>query len=97
MSSEAVALIRRTIADLESQKKQLPPLGVPTFPSPLMQVLMGKPETPEEVAKLVCFLLSEDAAYINGESIMIDGGSTLHSFPKWFSLDYSKENHQEWT
>ena len=52
MSSEAVALIRRTIADLESQKKQLPPLGVPTFPSPLMQVLMGKPETPEEVAKL---------------------------------------------
>ena len=52
MSSEAVALIRRTIADLESQKKQLPPLGVTTFPSPLMQVLMGKPETPEEVAKL---------------------------------------------
>jgi NAD(P)-dependent dehydrogenase (short-subunit alcohol dehydrogenase family) len=58
---------------------------------------VGRWGQPEEVAKLVCFLLSEDAAYINGESIMIDGGSTLHSFPKWFSLDYSKENHQEWT
>ncbi len=52
MNSEVVALIRRTIADLESQKKQLPPLGAPTFPSPLMQVLIGKPEIPEEVAKL---------------------------------------------
>ena len=52
MSSEAVELIRRTIADLESQNKQAPPIRLPAFPSPLMQVLMGKPETSEEVAKL---------------------------------------------
>ena len=68
MSSEAVALIRRTIADLESQKKQSPPLSLPAFPSPLMQVLMGKPETPEEVAKLKDALryLSSDTCRGNG-------------------------------
>ena len=30
--------------------------------------------TPEEVGDLVAFLCSERAAYINGESIAIDGG-----------------------
>ncbi|WP_133272686.1 glucose 1-dehydrogenase [Hymenobacter radiodurans] len=31
---------------------------------------------PEEVAKVVAFLLSEDAAYINGQTIAIDGGES---------------------
>ena len=31
--------------------------------------------TPEEVAKLVCFLASDDAAWITGSAYMIDGGS----------------------
>lgn len=34
----------------------------------------GRPGTPEEVAKAVAFLLSEDAAYITGESLLVDGG-----------------------
>lgn len=32
--------------------------------------------TPEEIAKLAAFLLSEDAAYINGECVTMDGGSS---------------------
>jgi len=52
MSSDAVALIKRTITDLELHNKQAPPINLPAFPSPLMQVLMGKPETPDEVTKL---------------------------------------------
>ncbi len=36
---------------------------------------------PEEVAKLVIFLLSEDCSYVNGQTIAIDGGqSTSYGF-----------------
>jgi NAD(P)-dependent dehydrogenase (short-subunit alcohol dehydrogenase family) len=31
---------------------------------------------PEEVAKLVCFLASDSASFINGASYMVDGGAT---------------------
>lgn len=34
----------------------------------------GRAGTPDEVAALVCFLCSDDAAYINGQVIGVDGG-----------------------
>jgi hypothetical protein len=52
MSSNAVALIKRTLADLETHNEQAPSLSLPAFPSPLMPVLMRKPESSEDVAKL---------------------------------------------
>jgi 3-oxoacyl-[acyl-carrier protein] reductase len=51
---------------------------------------------PKDVAKLVTFLLSDDAGYINGEDIMIDGGSTLGGAPRWYSLDYTKSHETDW-
>jgi NAD(P)-dependent dehydrogenase (short-subunit alcohol dehydrogenase family) len=33
---------------------------------------------PEEVAKLVCFLASDDAAFITGETVVIDGGQLTY-------------------
>ena len=30
---------------------------------------------PEEVAKLVCFLASDDASFINGAAYLVDGGA----------------------
>jgi NAD(P)-dependent dehydrogenase (short-subunit alcohol dehydrogenase family) len=30
--------------------------------------------TPEDTAAMVAFLLSDDGAYINGQTILVDGG-----------------------
>jgi NAD(P)-dependent dehydrogenase (short-subunit alcohol dehydrogenase family) len=41
-------------------------------------VLTTRLGRPEDVAALVAFLASEDAAYINGQNITCDGGMTAH-------------------
>ena len=37
--------------------------------------------TPEEIAGLAFFLFSDDAAYINGEVVTMDGGQWLNQMP----------------
>jgi 3-oxoacyl-[acyl-carrier protein] reductase len=43
----------------------------------LAQVPMGKPGTPEDVAAAVAFLASDDAAYMTGQTIKVDGGMVM--------------------
>ncbi len=40
---------------------------------------MGRAGTPKEMAAAVAFLASEDAAYITGQTLYIDGGLTLYA------------------
>lgn len=47
----------------------------------LNSVPLGRLGTPEEIAGLAYFLLSDEAAYINGECITMDGGQWLNQFP----------------
>ncbi|WP_433170911.1 SDR family NAD(P)-dependent oxidoreductase [Actinoallomurus sp. CA-150999] len=39
---------------------------------------LGRPGTCEEVAPLVAYLLSDEAAYVNGAEITVDGGYAAH-------------------
>lgn len=45
-------------------------------------VALGRVGTPEDIAKVVTFLASDDAAYITGEAIVIDGGLMAGTPPR---------------
>jgi NAD(P)-dependent dehydrogenase (short-subunit alcohol dehydrogenase family) len=44
----------------------------------------GRHGEPDEIARVVAFLLSDAAAYVNGQAIAVDGGlSSGHPFTRW--------------
>ncbi|WP_435770752.1 SDR family oxidoreductase [Nocardioides sp. SYSU DS0651] len=47
---------------------------------------LGRPGEPEEVAAAVRFLLSDDAAWITGETLDINGGAHLRRYPDLVGL-----------
>jgi 3-oxoacyl-[acyl-carrier protein] reductase len=57
---------------------------------------VGRLGKPEDIARLAVFLCSEAAGYVTGAEVMIDGGQTLHGYPRWFSADY-RDAGADWT
>ena len=43
----------------------------------LSKVVLGRPGTPEDVARAVLFLASDEAAYVTGQVLAIDGGMMI--------------------
>lgn len=44
----------------------------------LQQIPLGRPGTPDDIASAVVFLASDDAAYITGQVLNVDGGMVMH-------------------
>jgi len=47
----------------------------------------GRPGTPEEVGHVAVFLASEEASYITGQLIVVDGGNTIQEYKVALELD----------
>jgi 3-oxoacyl-[acyl-carrier protein] reductase len=43
----------------------------------LEQIPLGRYAEPEEVARIACFMLSDDARYITGQTLQVDGGLAM--------------------
>ncbi len=41
---------------------------------------LGRSAYPEEVARVICFLASDDASYVTGQLIVVDGGNTIQEY-----------------
>jgi len=57
---------------------------------------VGRLGKPEDIARMAAFLCSDEAGYVTGAEILVDGGQTLHGYPRWFSANYV-ETGAEWT
>jgi NAD(P)-dependent dehydrogenase (short-subunit alcohol dehydrogenase family) len=57
--------------------------GSPIYDSYIENTPMAGVGEPEDVAKLVGFLLSDDARWITGQSIAVDGGNSLRCGPDY--------------
>jgi NAD(P)-dependent dehydrogenase (short-subunit alcohol dehydrogenase family) len=53
--------------------------------------LIGRLGYPEEIARAVAFLASDDAAFVTGETLRIDGGFTAHT-PTYATDRYGPDN-----
>jgi len=60
-------------------------------------VLMERMATPDEVANVILFLASDEASYITGENIMVDGGALCHGNIAYKLMDRLKQKQAEET
>jgi NAD(P)-dependent dehydrogenase (short-subunit alcohol dehydrogenase family) len=48
---------------------------------------LGRPGQPDDIARAALFLASDDAAWFNGETLVVDGGELHREAPRLLSRD----------
>ena len=61
-------------------------LGKKTLKGIEAHIPIGRIGDPDDVAQAMLFLASDEAAYITGQTIVVDGGSTLPESPIFASI-----------
>jgi NAD(P)-dependent dehydrogenase (short-subunit alcohol dehydrogenase family) len=53
----------------------------------LKSIPMGRPGQPDDIARAALFLVSEDAAWVNGETLVVDGGELNREYPRLLTME----------
>lgn len=57
---------------------------------------LGRIGAPDDVADVIAFLASADSRFVTGEAILVDGGQTIHGYPRWRSIDAAQGAEATW-
>ena len=67
------------------------PMTAPTQPKSraayIDSIPVGRPGQPDDIARAALFLVSDDAAWCNGETLVVDGGEVHREAPRLLSRD----------
>jgi 3-oxoacyl-[acyl-carrier protein] reductase len=67
------------------------PLTAPTQPKSRAAYLdgipLGRPGQPDDIARAAVFLVGDDATWVNGETLVVDGGEVHREAPRFLTRD----------
>ncbi|TCO62108.1 SDR family NAD(P)-dependent oxidoreductase [Actinocrispum wychmicini] len=61
----------------------------------LSNVPLGRLGVPADVARTVCYLLSDEAAYVTGTALVVDGGGAIPG-AGWYTNDFRRRGATTW-
>lgn len=73
--SALTPMIKKSAEEISQQSGQTPDEVLDMFAE---GVTLGRLAQPEDIANVISFLASEDANYITGQTIIVDGGTVFH-------------------